>query len=236
MKKRPIAIRIASADRDRGAVQRGQVLPPGAQLVAQADLVGRRLALRAHVRAGRRLLGHPPSGVRSPSRPSGRKTRIRIRIEKTIDCVQSEPGRVPVQALVERLDQPDQDGAEDGARQVADAAEHGGREGDQPELEALVEPHGRHVERVEKPGRAGERAGDQERERDRAVDVDAHDRRGLLVLRGRAHRLPLARLLDQVGQREQDGHGDQDRRSACSSRSRRRGTRRPSCAGRRRAR
>src|SRR5207248_169418 len=36
---------------------------------------------------------YPPSGVRSPRSPSGRKTRIRMRIEKTIDCVQSEPGK-----------------------------------------------------------------------------------------------------------------------------------------------
>src|SRR5437763_833427 len=38
-------------------------------------------------------LGHqPPSGVRSPRSPSGRNTRIRIRIANTIDCVQSLPG------------------------------------------------------------------------------------------------------------------------------------------------
>ena len=39
-----------------------------------------------------RQLGHPPSGVRSPSRPSGRKTRIRIKIANTIDCVHWELG------------------------------------------------------------------------------------------------------------------------------------------------
>ena len=83
-------------------------------------------------------------------------------------------GRVPVEAFVERLDAADQDRAEHGAGQVADAAEHRGGERDQPELEALVEAHGRHVERVEETCGAGERAGDQERERDRAVDVDTH--------------------------------------------------------------
>src|SRR5438105_3330118 len=38
------------------------------------------------------LCHYPPSGVRSPSRPSGRNTRIRIRIANTIDWVQSLPG------------------------------------------------------------------------------------------------------------------------------------------------
>src|SRR5438309_2015041 len=43
---------------------------------------------------------HAPSGVRSPRSPSGRKTRIRIRIEKTIDCVQSLPGECHVSPLL----------------------------------------------------------------------------------------------------------------------------------------
>ena len=84
------------------------------------------------------MLAHPPSGVRSPSRPSGRKTRIRIRIEKTIDSVQSEPGACQVRPSLKAWMQPDQDRAEHGAGQVADAAEHRRGERDQPELEALV--------------------------------------------------------------------------------------------------
>ena len=82
---------------------------------------------------------HPPSGVCSPRRPSGRKTRIRIRIEKTIDWVQSLPGECQVSPSLKAWMQPDQDRAEHGAGEVADAAEHRGGEGDQPELEALVE-------------------------------------------------------------------------------------------------
>ena len=62
---------------------------------------------------------------------------------KTIDSVQSEPGACQVSALVEGLDQADQQRAEHGAGQVADPAEHGGGERDQPELEALVEADGR---------------------------------------------------------------------------------------------
>src|SRR6185437_1293843 len=46
------------------------------------------------------------------------------------------PGRVPVEALVEGLDAPDHDRAENGAGQIPDPAEHGGRERDQAELEA----------------------------------------------------------------------------------------------------
>ena len=195
-------------DRDAGAHGERLLAPARAQLVAEADLLARRRRDPfADVHAG--AVAHPPSGVRSPRRPSGRKTRIRIRIEKTSDWVQSRTGRVPVEPFVERLDQPDQDRAEDGARQVADAAEHGRGERDQPELEALVEAHGRHVERVEQPGGAGERAGDHEGERDRPVDVDAHHRARVHVLGRRAHRLPLPRLLHEVEQHEQDRHRDE---------------------------
>ena len=80
--------------------------------------------------------------------------------------------------------------AEHGPGKVADAAEHGRGESDQTEREARVEPDRRRVEREDDACRAGERAGDEERERDRPVDVDPHHRRGVLVLRRRAHRLP----------------------------------------------
>src|SRR5436190_19203054 len=56
---------------------------------------------------------------------------------------------MPVQPLVERLDQADQDRPEDGAREVADPAEDGRREGDQAQLEALVEADRPGIERVE---------------------------------------------------------------------------------------
>src|SRR3954465_4481928 len=87
----------------------------------------------------------------------------------------------PWQAFVERLDEPDTDRAKDRAGQVADSAEHGGRERDQAELESLVVPDVRHVQRVEQAGRARQRAGDQEGEGDRPVDVDPHHGRGVAV-------------------------------------------------------
>ena len=59
---------------------------------------------------------HPPSGVRSPSRPSGRKTRIRIRIEKTIDCVQSLPGACQARPSLNAWIEADHERAEHGAR------------------------------------------------------------------------------------------------------------------------
>src|SRR5207247_389863 len=46
--------------------------------------------------------------------------------------------RVPVQTFVERLDEADAEGAEDGARKVADPTENGGGEREQTELEPLV--------------------------------------------------------------------------------------------------
>ena len=55
------------------------------------------------------------------------------------------------------------------------------------------------VEREERAGRAGEAAGEEERERDRPVDVDPHHRGGVAILRGRAHRLAPPRPLHEVG-------------------------------------
>ena len=59
----------------------------------------------------------------------------------------------------------------------------------QAAAEALEEPGGVVVEAVDQAGRAGQRAAEQERQRDRQVDVDAHHRRRLAVLGGRPHRL-----------------------------------------------
>ena len=82
--RRGPAKRPADRDRDTSAAS-GWIEPQRAQLVPRADP-------RAPPSGESRPSRYPPSGVRSPSRPSGRKTRIRIRIAKTIDCVQSEPG------------------------------------------------------------------------------------------------------------------------------------------------
>ncbi len=87
----------------------------------------------------------------------------------------------------------------DGAREVADAAEHRGRERDQAELEAGVVAHVE-LQQVDDAGGAGERACEQERDGDRPVDVDAHHRRGLGVLGDGPHRLALLRRADEPGE------------------------------------
>src|SRR3954471_14749495 len=79
----------------------------------------------------------------------------------------------------------EQQTADHGAADVADTAEHRGREGLDPGDEAhRVREHEGGAE--EEAGRAGERATDHEGARDGAVDVDAHQRGGGGVLRGGA--------------------------------------------------
>ena len=55
------------------------------------------------------------------------------------------------------------------------------------------------VERVDQAGGAGHQAAEQEGQRDRGVDVDAHQPRGLRVLGGRAHRLAEPAARDERG-------------------------------------
>ena len=126
-----------------------------------------------------------------------------MRIAKTIDCVQSVPGECQRRPSLNAWMKPMQSAPSTAPGQVADAAEHGRGERDQAELEAGVVAHLLEVEGVDEARRAGEAAGDQERERDRAVDVDAHHRGGVAVLRGRAHRLALPRALDEPHEQRQ---------------------------------
>ncbi len=74
-------------DREGCALRHRERAPPAAEAIPDPDLLGGRAGRRGGAR-----VGHPPSGVRSPRRPSGRNTRIKIRIVNTIDSVQSEPG------------------------------------------------------------------------------------------------------------------------------------------------
>src|SRR3982750_4450955 len=77
-------------------------------------------------------------------------------------------------ARAERLDHAEQQAAEHGAAQVADSAEHGGREGLQPEQESHLVLRDAVIGADHHAGDGGERGADDERERDHAVDVDAH--------------------------------------------------------------
>ena len=142
--------------------------------------------VRAQVAAAR---AHP-SRASSPNRPCGLEDHDQDQDRRT-----RSPGSTPGRDAVvgDRLDDADHEAADDRALEVADAAHHGGGERDQAGREALVELDRAVVDRVDQPGRAGEHAAEQERQRDRAVDVDAHQPRGVRVLRGRAHRLAVAR-------------------------------------------
>ena len=109
----------------------------------------------------------------------------------------------------EDLDERDDEAAEHGAGEVADAAEDGGRERLEAGVEAEVEPDEPEVLTLEDAGRAGQRAADEERHRDRLVEVDAHQLGGLLVLGRRAHRAPEPGPADE---RLEHVHQDRGRR------------------------
>ena len=115
---------------------------------------------------------------------------------------------MPRQTVVVRGDQADAERAERGAGEVADPAQDGRREGEQPELEPEIESRLGVVRDVEHAGRAGQGAGHGEGDGDRAVDVDAHHPRRLGVLGDRAHRLALARVAHPPHQRQQHRDGD----------------------------
>ncbi len=83
-----------------------------------------------------------------------------MRIEKTIDSVQSLPGVCQVRPSLNAWMKPMHERAEHGAGQVADAAEHGGRERDQAEREAGVVADLAEVQGVDEAARAGEPARD----------------------------------------------------------------------------
>jgi hypothetical protein len=119
------------------------------------------------------------------------------------------PARLEI-AVREGHDEPDHDAAHRRPGQVADPAQHRSRERQQPELEAEVEPRLPVVQSHHEPGRARQRASDEERQGHRAVDVDAHQARRLAILCRRAHRLALAGAAHEPAQ--QDEQRDRDAR------------------------
>ena len=109
----------------------------------------------------------------------------------------------------ERLDEPDDQRAGHGARDVADPPENRGGEGAEPGLVADVERGEAVVEAEEEAPRPGQRRAQEEREDDHPVDVHAHHLRRVHVLGGRAHRLAEGGALHQVVQHQhQDEAGD----------------------------
>src|SRR5436190_11009216 len=111
----------------------------------------------------------------------------------------------------ERLDQADQQTAKHGARQGANAAEHGGGEGFDAGDEADEEIDHAVIEQIHDAGDRGERRPDHEGERNRAVDIDADERRHLQILLAGAHVAAEPRLRHQPGEhRHQRQRGDDD--------------------------
>jgi len=127
--------------------------------------------------------GYTFSPSEEPSKPVGRNTITRMRMVKTTVSPQF---LAEANALVEALDESDEDTAEHRAGQAADAAQHGRGERDQAELEAQVVHGGPDDLLVQQAGRAGEATAEGERERDDPVDVDAHQPGRVLVLGDRA--------------------------------------------------
>ncbi len=74
----------------------------------------------------------------------------------------------------DRLDHPDDEAADHRAPEVADAAHDRRGKRDQASREALVEADRPVVKRVDESSRAGHQAAEQERQLDRAVNVDPH--------------------------------------------------------------
>ena len=138
---------------------------------------------------GRQLVRHQTLFTAAfPKRPVGRRIIIADQDhehDRVLERRREVAGR-------ERLGQPDHEPADDGARQVADAADDRGRERLQAGVEAHVRPDLLVDETVEDAGRAGERRADEERRGDHAVHVDAHHLRRLAVERDGAHRAARA--------------------------------------------
>src|SRR5881397_1905234 len=104
----------------------------------------------------------------------------------------------------------DEEAAEGGAAHAADPAEYGGGEGAQPGLVAHPPHADVVVHALDQPRRPRQRTADEERDQDRALDVDAHRLRRLAALRRCAHRLAPARAPDEVGERDHERDGGDD--------------------------
>src|SRR5258706_13746907 len=119
------------------------------------------------------------------------------------------PARVDVVGIQADHD-PEDDAADRGALQVADPAEDRGGERLQAERRAVEPPRLAVIEGDDQAGSTGARPGQEERQRDRPVDVDAHEAGRLAVLGHGPHRLALAGVRDEPDEGEEQR--DRDRR------------------------
>jgi len=96
-------------------------------------------------------------------------------------------GEVADVARAERFDQSQQQAAQHRPAQIADAAQHRGREGLEAEQKTHVIVRQAVIGADHDPGYRGQRRADHERGGDHPVDVDAHQARHLARLRGGGH-------------------------------------------------
>jgi len=112
--------------------------------------------------------------------------------------------------VVETLDDPDEQPADDRADEIPDTAQNRGRERDEAEFEpGVIAGHPLRLDEEHRGG-AGHQTTEEEGERDRGVDVDTHEPGAVLILRHRAHRLAPAGPLHDVGEHGQQHRGDDE--------------------------
>ena len=151
---------------------------------------------------------HARSTTLAPSRPCGRKTSTKISNTNAQTSFHAEPPKVPGMKVYHALDQAEHQPADDSTIDIADAAEHRCGEG----LEAGQEAHPEvDVGVTQAPGQAGhcgQGCAERERHHDDAVDIDAHQPRGVGVLGCRLHRPTETGAVDE---HVQEGPADDER-------------------------
>ena len=132
---------------------------------------------------------HARSTTLAPSRPCGRKTSTRISSDERPDVLPGAAAELAGDVLDRHgLDHAEDQPADDGAVDVADAAEDRGGERLQTGEEAHPEVDVGVAQPVRDARDGGEGGAEGERDHDDAVDVDAHQPRGVGVLRRGLHR------------------------------------------------
>ena len=161
-------------------------------------------------------LAHARSTTFAPRMPCGRKTRTRMRRPKAQTSFHGLPPKVPgMNCTAIASTMPEGQAADDGAPDVADAAEDGGGERLQAGEEAHPEVDVGDLQALRDTGDGGEGGADGERDHDDPVDVDAHQAGGVGVLRDGLHAAAGLGAVDEVpqarGAHEQAADGEQGR-------------------------
>ena len=105
--------------------------------------------------------------------------------------------------LVDALNQSDGQTTDDGTGEIPDPTQDSSRERNQAELGPGVVVRLRLNQKVQHPRSTCERPAECKSEGDRAVDIDAHQSGGVLILCHRAHGLTHFRPTDDVSHAEQ---------------------------------